>query len=38
MIQQGGHGGVTAAPAARMIYDSLFHVSGGRATGSAQSD
>ncbi len=38
MIQQGGHGGVTAAPAARMIYDSLFHVSGGQATGSAQSD
>ncbi len=28
MIQQGGHGGVTAAPAARMIYDSLFHVKG----------
>jgi penicillin-binding protein 2 len=38
MIQQGGHGGVSAAPAARMIYDSLFHISGGQATGSAHSD
>ena len=35
MIQQGGHGGVSAAPAARMIYDSLFHVSGGQVTGAA---
>ena len=38
MIQQGGHGGITAAPAARMIYDALFHVSGGQATGTARSD
>jgi penicillin-binding protein 2 len=38
MIQQGGHGGVSAAPAARMIYDSLFHISGGQATGSTHSD
>ena len=30
MIQQGGHGGVSAAPAARMIYDSLFHVRAAR--------
>jgi penicillin-binding protein 2 len=38
MIQQGGHGGVSAAPAARMIYDSLFHISGGQVTGSVNSD
>ena len=38
MIQQGGHGGVSAAPAARMIYDSLFHVSGGQVTGAVHSD
>ena len=38
MIQQGGHGGVSAAPAARMIYDSLFHVNGGQSTGSTHSD
>ncbi len=38
MIQQGGHGGISAAPAARMIYDSLFHVSGGQSTGTAHSD
>ncbi len=38
MIQQGGHGGVSAAPAARMIYDSLFHLSGGQSTGAAHSD
>ncbi len=38
MIQQGGHGGISAAPAARMIYDSLFHVSGGESTGTARSD
>ena len=24
MIEQGGHGGTSAAPAARMIYDALF--------------
>ena len=38
MIQQGGHGGVSAAPAARMIYDSLFHVRGGQVTGAVHSD
>jgi penicillin-binding protein 2 len=38
MIQQGGHGGTTAAPAARMIYDSLFHVKGGQVTGTVHSD
>jgi len=38
MIQQGGHGGISAAPAARMIYDSLFNVSGGPSTGTARSD
>jgi penicillin-binding protein 2 len=38
MIQQGGHGGTTAAPAARMIYDSLFNVKGGQVTGAVHSD
>ncbi len=38
MIQQGGHGGTSAAPAARMIYDSLFHVQGGQVTGAVHSD
>jgi len=38
MIQQGGHGGISAAPAARMIYDALFNVSGGQSTGTAHSD
>jgi penicillin-binding protein 2 len=38
MIEQGGHGGSTAAPAARMIYDALFHVDGGEFTGSVRSD
>ena len=32
MIEQGGHGGVSAAPAARLIYDALFHVKGGSST------
>jgi penicillin-binding protein 2 len=26
MIEQGGHGGETAAPVARRIYQSLFHL------------
>jgi penicillin-binding protein 2 len=38
MIQQGGHGGTTAAPAARMIYDSLFNVKGAQVTGATHSD
>ena len=38
MIQQGGHGGTSAAPAARMIYDALFHVKSGQSTGTTHSD
>ena len=38
MIEKGGHGGVSAAPAARMIYDALFHVSSGQSTGTVHSD
>jgi penicillin-binding protein 2 len=38
MIQQGGHGGVSAAPAARLIYDALFHVKSARSTGPVHSD
>ncbi len=38
MIQQGGHGGVSAAPAARMIYDALFHVKATQSTGVVHSD
>jgi penicillin-binding protein 2 len=38
MIQQGGHGGTSAAPAARMIYDSLFNVHAGQVSGAVHSD
>ena len=38
MIQQGGHGGVSAAPAARMIYDALFHLKVTESTGAVHSD
>jgi len=38
MIEQGGHGGTAAAPAARMIYDTLFNVKGGQIQGATQSD
>jgi penicillin-binding protein 2 len=38
MIEQGGHGGTAAAPAARMIYDTLFNVKGGRIQGATRSD
>ena len=38
MIEKGGHGGTVAAPAARMIYDSLFDVDSGRFTGPVRSD
>ena len=34
MIEQGGHGGTAAAPAARMIYDALFHIDSGQMTGA----
>jgi penicillin-binding protein 2 len=38
MIEQGGHGGSAAAPAARMIYDTLFNVKGGQIQGATRSD
>jgi len=38
VIEQGGHGGTVAAPAARMIYDALFHLKSGRPTGTTHSD
>ncbi len=38
MIEQGGHGGTAAAPAARMIYDSLFDVHAGLVQGTTHSD
>jgi penicillin-binding protein 2 len=38
MIEQGGHGGTSAAPAARMIYDSLFKVKSGAFSGTVNSD
>ena len=39
MIEQGGHGGSAAAPAARKIYDALFNVrAGGAPTGSLHGD
>ena len=38
MIEQGGHGGSAAAPAARLIYDALFHVRGGVLQGVTRSD
>lgn len=38
MVEKGGHGGTVAAPAARLIYDALFKVKGGKVTGSTRSD
>jgi penicillin-binding protein 2 len=38
LIEQGGHGGTAAAPAARMIYDALFHLSGDRVAGATSTD
>ena len=38
MIEQGGHGGAAAAPAARLIYDALFNVHAGAAAGTRPSD
>lgn len=38
LIEQGGHGGTAAAPAARMIYDALFHKDTGLSTGAKVSD
>jgi len=38
LVEQGGHGGTVAAPAARMIYDALFHLDTGQATGATSTD
>jgi penicillin-binding protein 2 len=38
MIEKGGHGATTAAPAARVIYDALFHVDSGKFTGTVRGD
>jgi penicillin-binding protein 2 len=38
MIEQGGHGGSAAAPAARMIYDALFNTHTGKVSGAVRSD
>jgi len=38
MVEQGGHGGTVAAPAARMIYDQLFHQKTSSITGSTVTD
>ena len=38
MIEQGGHGGTAAAPAARMIYDALFKKDTGKVGGAVTSD
>jgi penicillin-binding protein 2 len=38
MIEKGGHGATAAAPAARIIYDALFHLDSGQFTGTVQGD
>jgi penicillin-binding protein 2 len=38
MIEQGGHGGTAAAPAARRIYDALFHVRGDKTVQTGHAD
>jgi penicillin-binding protein 2 len=38
MIEQGGHGGTSAAPAARMIYDALFKRRAEKVGGTTGSD
>jgi penicillin-binding protein 2 len=38
MVEQGGHGGTVAAPAARLIYDALFQVKSEKVTGATRSD
>ena len=34
MIEKGGHGATTAAPATRLIYDALFDIDSGEFTGT----
>ena len=38
MIEQGGHGGSAAAPATRLIYDSLFNVQAGKVVPTGHAD
>jgi penicillin-binding protein 2 len=38
MIEKGGHGATTAAPATRMIYDALFHIDSGSFSGNVNGD
>ena len=38
MIEKGGHGATTAAPATRMIYDALFNIDSGEFTGTVRGD
>ena len=38
MIEKGGHGATTAAPATRLIYDALFDIDSGVYTGTVQGD
>jgi penicillin-binding protein 2 len=38
MVEKGGHGGATAAPAARLIYDQLFELKSDKAAGAVRSD
>ena len=37
-IEQGGHGGAAAAPAAKLIYNALFNIKGGSTVGATRSD
>jgi penicillin-binding protein 2 len=38
MIEKGGHGASTAAPATRMIYDALFNLDSGQFSGEVRGD
>ena len=38
MIEKGGHGASTAAPATRTIYDALFHIDSGEFNGTINGD
>jgi penicillin-binding protein 2 len=38
MIEKGGHGATTAAPATRLIYDALFDIDSGEFTGTVSGD
>ena len=38
MIEKGGHGASTAAPATRLIYDALFNLDSGEFSGTVSGD